>query len=76
MLTRTVENHVDKCAQYWPEEVGFMEDFGDFDILLEAENEDSFCIRREIKITKLTTGKTRSGKWQKIRFTRNVCPRI
>ena len=66
MLTRCVESHVEKCAQYWPEEADFIEDHGDFDVQLVHTKEDEYCTRREIKLTKLSCGKTRTGTAQLI----------
>ena len=60
MLTRCVENHVDKCAQYWPDEVGFIEDHGNFDVELAAEKIEEFCTRREFHLTDVK-GQSRKG---------------
>ena len=60
MLTRCVENHVDKCAQYWPDEVGFIEDHGNFDVELASEKIEEFCTRREIHLTDVK-GQSRKG---------------
>ena len=66
MLTRCMEGHVDKCAQYWPDEVDFIEDHGNFEVLLGSENVEEFCTRRTIHITDVKKGERRIGTFSKI----------
>ena len=51
---------MDKCAQYWPDEVGFIEDHGNFDVELASEKIEEFCTRREIHLTDVK-GQSRKG---------------